>query len=108
MKLDLKRTVYIGFGFLTIMMLWQVYNWMVPLFLESFLKDLLGGELVVGIVMALDNLFALFMIPLMSNLSDKTHTKIGRRMPYLIIGIILSAVTFALVSKWSLSISSKV
>ena len=96
MKLDLKRTIYIGFGFLTIMMLWQVYNWMVPLFLQSFLEDLLGGELVVGIVMALDNLFALFMIPVMSNLSDKTHTKLGRRMPYLVVGIILSAVTFAL------------
>lgn len=94
MKLDMKRTIYIGFGFLTIMMLWQVYNWMVPLFLESFLKDLLGGELVVGIVMALDNLFALFMIPVMSNLSDKTHTRLGRRMPYLIVGIILSAVAF--------------
>lgn len=94
MKLDMKRTIYIGFGFLTIMMLWQVYNWMVPLFLQSFLEDLLGGELVVGIVMALDNLFALFMIPVMSNLSDKTHTKLGRRMPYIIVGIVLSAVSF--------------
>ncbi len=94
MKLDLKRTVYIGFGFLTIMMLWQVYNWVVPLFLKDFLSEILGGDLIVGIVMALDNLFALFMIPLMSNLSDKTKTRIGRRMPYIIIGIVLSASAF--------------
>lgn len=95
MKLDVKRTVLIGLGFLTIMMLWQVYNWMVPLFLDGFLKEITNNnELYIGIVMALDNLFALFMIPLMSNLSDKTKTKLGRRMPYIAVGIILSAVAF--------------
>ncbi len=97
MKLNLKKTVYVGFGFLTIMMLWQVYNWMVPLFLEDLLSNVLGDDLVVGIVMALDNLFALFMIPLMSNLSDKTRTRLGRRMPYVIAGIILSALAFVFV-----------
>ncbi len=97
MKLDVKRTVLIGLGFLTIMMLWQVYNWMVPLFLDDFLKEITNNnELYIGIVMALDNLFALFMIPLMGNLSDKTKTKLGRRMPYITVGIILSAAAFML------------
>ncbi len=95
MKLNLKKTIYIGFAFLTIMMLWQVYNWFVPIYLNGFLENLFKGDkLIVGIIMALDNLFALFMIPLMSSLSDKTHTKIGRRMPYIIVGILLSAVVF--------------
>ena len=102
MKLNVKRTVLIGLGFMTIMMLWQVYNWQVPKFLEAHLKVMLAGasELVIGIIMALDNLLAVFMIPLMSNLSDKTHTKMGRRMPYIAIGIVLSAIAFVFLP-WS-------
>ncbi len=97
MKLNVKRTTLIGLGFMTIMMLWQVYNWQVPKFLEAHLSVMLAGasELVIGIIMALDNLLAIFMIPLMSNLSDKTNTKMGRRMPYIAIGIVLSAIAFA-------------
>lgn len=102
MKLNVKRTVLIGLGFMTIMMLWQVYNWQVPKFLEAHLKVMLAGasEVVIGIIMALDNLLAIFMIPLMSNLSDKTNTKFGRRMPYIAIGIVLSAIAFVFLP-WS-------
>lgn len=95
MKLNVKRTVLIGLGFLTIMMLWQVYNWMVPLFLEDFLNDITSGnQLYIGIIMALDNLFALFMIPLTSRMSDKAKSRQGRRMPFITVGIILSAIAF--------------
>lgn len=102
MKLNVKRTVLIGLGFMTIMMLWQVYNWQVPKFLEEHLRVMLAGasEVVIGVIMALDNLLAIFMIPLMSNLSDKTHTKFGRRMPYVALGIVLSAVAFVFLP-WS-------
>ena len=95
MKLNIKRTVFVGLAFMTIMMLWQVYNWYLPLFLNDFLADLFSGDkLLIGIIMALDNLFALFMIPLMSRLSDKTKTKLGRRVPYIIVGILASATLF--------------
>lgn len=102
MKLNVKRTVLIGLGFMTIMMLWQVYNWQVPKFLEAHLSVMLNNasELVIGIIMALDNLLAIFMIPLMSNLSDKTRTKMGRRMPYIAVGIVLSAIAFVFLP-WS-------
>lgn len=97
MKLNIRQTVSIGFAFLTIMMLWQVYNWYIPLFLNSFLENLFSGDkLIVGIIMALDNLFAIFMIPLMSYFSDRTKTRFGRRVPYIIVGIVLSAITFAM------------
>ena len=96
MKLNVKRTLTIGVGFMTIMMLWQVYNWCVPLFLGEFLQGLNVSELVIGIIMALDNLFALFMIPIMSKLSDKTVSKMGRRMPYIAVGILSSAIAFVL------------
>ena len=96
MKLNVKRTVCIGVGFMTIMMLWQVYNWFVPLFLDDFLHELGVSELVIGIIMALDNLFALFMIPLMSKLSDRTRSRFGRRMPYVAVGILSAAISFVL------------
>jgi len=95
MKLNVKRTIFVGLAFLTIMMLWQVYNWYVPIFLNDFLSNLFKGDkLLIGIIMALDNLFAIFMIPLMSSFSDKTNTKIGRRTPYIIVGILISATIF--------------
>lgn len=97
MKLNVKRTATIGVAFMTIMMLWQVYNWYVPLFLDEFLANLFAGDkLLIGIIMALDNLFAIFMIPLMSAWSDKTRTRIGRRMPFIIVGILISAFSFAM------------
>ncbi|MCR5514380.1 MAG: MFS transporter [Bacilli bacterium] len=47
---------------------------------------------VVGIVMALDNIAALFIMPIFGNLSDKTKTKIGKRMPYILVGSIVTAI----------------
>ena len=62
MKLNVKKTLLCGIPFLTIMLLWQAYNWMVPIYLEGFFKSLNVGEMLIGIIMALDNLFAIFMI----------------------------------------------
>ena len=94
MKLNVKKTLLCGIPFLTIMLLWQAYNWMVPIYLEGFFKSLNVGEMLIGIIMALDNLFAIFMIPLVASLSDKCQSKYGRRKPFIIIGIILSALFF--------------
>jgi len=46
----------------------------------------------VGIIMALDNIAALFIMPIFGNLSDKTHTKLGKRTPYIIVGSIVTAI----------------
>ena len=48
---------------------------------------------IVGVIMALDNIFALFLLPIFGALSDKTKTKFGKRMPYIVIGAILSAIS---------------
>jgi len=94
-KLSVKKTLICGVPFLTIMLLWQVYNWMVPRYLNDFLAETISADkMVIGIIMALDNLFALFMIPLVAKLSDNCKSKIGRRKPYIIIGIIFSAIFF--------------
>ena len=69
LKLNYKRTLYIGFAFFSILMLWQVYNHYCPLFLKVLLQDYLGGNasysaFIIGIIMALDNLLAIFMRPI--------------------------------------------
>ena len=46
----------------------------------------------VGIIMALDNIAALFIMPIFGHLSDKTKSKLGKRMPYIIVGSIVTAI----------------
>lgn len=101
LKLNNKRTFYIGFAFFTILMLWQVYNYYCPMFLEELLKSTFGAgdyNYLIGIIMALDNILALFMLPLFGTLSDKTNTKLGKRMPYIIIGTVISLIAFPFIS----------
>ncbi len=98
-KMDTKRITIIGFGFFVILMTWQVYNTYCPLFLNELLQNRYGGEeedylYVIGIIMAADNVLALFMLPLFGKLSDKTNTKMGKRMPYIAVGLVLTALVF--------------
>lgn len=83
MKFSYKRTMFIGFAFMSICAFWQLYDSAIPKMLESTFGIKEGP---VGIIMALDNLLALFMLPLFGALSDKTHTRFGRRMPYIMLG----------------------
>lgn len=102
LKLNVRNTMFIGFGFFSILMLWQIYNTYAPLFLGRLLSE--AGEIdsadapLVGFIMALDNLFALFMLPLFGMLSDKTKTRIGRRMPYVIFGMFTAALAFPFIA----------
>ena len=103
MKLNLKRTTIIGFAFFAILMLWQVYNTYCPLFLTDLLIANYGGapadySYIIGIIMAMDNILALFMLPLFGDLSDKTKSPLGKRMPYIILGTFLAVVLFPLIA----------
>ena len=97
-KLNYKRTFIIGFAFFGILLLWQVYDSWCPTFLTELFKEALNAsseeevQYLVGIMMALDNLAALIMLPIFGRLSDKTHTKLGKRMPYILIGTLLCAI----------------
>ena len=103
LKLNYKRTFIIGFAFFGILLLWQVYDSWGPTFLTELFKEALGAatieevQYLVGIMMALDNLAALIMLPIFGALSDKTHTKIGKRMPYILVGTFCCAVAFPFV-----------
>ena len=91
MKLNNKRTVLVGLAFMTICAFWQVYDNVIPLILENTFNL---SSTVTGAIMGIDNVLALFMLPLFGALSDKTHTRIGRRMPYILFGTIVAAVGF--------------
>ena len=97
LKLNKKRTFYIGFSFFTILMLWQVYNYYCPMFLEELLKSTFGAgdyNYLIGIIMALDNILALIMLPIFGTMSDNTNTKLGKRMPYILGGTLVSLILF--------------
>ncbi len=87
MKLNYKRTLFVGFAFLSICTFWQMYDSIIPLILQNTFKI---GEAATGRVMAIDNVLALFMLPLFGHLSDNTHTKLGKRTPYIILGTLAS------------------
>ena len=111
MKLNVKRTCQIGFAFFGILLLWQVYDSWCPTFLTDLFAHRMYGltsaelklsapdkilnvQWLVGIIMACDNLAALILLPIFGNLSDRTRTPIGKRMPYILVGTFVAAVAF--------------
>lgn len=89
MKLNYKKTILIGLAFLSISAFWQMYDNIIPLILKNSF-DL--GETVTGVIMAADNVLALFLLPFFGSLSDRTNTRIGKRMPFILAGTGLSVV----------------
>ena len=87
MKLNTKRTILIGFAFMSISAFWQFYDNEIPKILKYTFNL---GETLTGVIMALDNVLALFLLPLFGSLSDKTDTRLGKRMPFIVVGTILS------------------
>ena len=89
MKLNYKRTLLVGLAFLSICAFWQLYDNVVPLILKNtfYITDDIAG-----VIMALDNVLALFLLPLFGKLSDRTHTRLGRRMPYILGGTLAAVV----------------
>ena len=83
MKLNKKTTVLVGLAFLSISAFWQMYDNVIPLMLKGTFHL---NEALTGAVMAADNILALFLLPFFGALSDRTDTKIGRRMPFILGG----------------------
>jgi MFS family permease len=89
----MKKTWLLGFGFFSISLGWALYNGFVPFFLNDYLES----TALIGFLMTIDNYFALFLQPYIGNRSDRTNTRYGRRMPYLLLGIPIAALFFALI-----------
>lgn len=89
LRLNYKRTFFIGLAFLSICAFWQLYDNIVPLILKETFHM---GETQTGMIMAADNVLALFLLPLFGALSDKTNTRFGKRTPFIVCGTIVSVV----------------
>ena len=83
MKLNTKRTMLVGLAFLSICIFWQMYDSVMTLILTDTFHL---NETLAGAVMAADNVLALFLLPFFGALSDRTNTRLGRRMPYILGG----------------------
>lgn len=95
MKLNYKRTIFVGFAFFLICTFWQAYDTIIP----KILTDKFGmGQAASGIVMALDNILALFLLPLFGAISDRCTSKRGRRTPFILVGTIVACIAFVSLS----------
>ncbi len=89
MKLNVKRTVLVGFAFLSILSFWQLYDGLVP----KILTGTFGiEEAYSGFIMAFDNILALFLLPLFGSLSDKCKSPLGKRRPFILFGTIAAVI----------------
>lgn len=89
MKLNYKRIILVGFAFFLIQAFWQAYDNTIPMILTNKFGMSQAWS---GAIMALDNVLALFMLPLFGAISDKHHSKWGRRTPFIVVGTLIAAV----------------
>lgn len=101
-RLNYKKVYNLGLGFMVVSMIWAAYNAYMPIFLGKFTNS----NTLIGFVMGWDNIANIVLLPLIGAMSDNTHTKFGRRMPYILIGMPLAGIIYALLplqsSLWSL------
>lgn len=94
-SLNWKRTLLVTLPFAGALGFWQAYDGIIPLILKNTFHL---GDTIAGGVMALDNVCALFLLPLFGRLSDKTHSKLGRRTPFILVGSVLAALLIPLLA----------
>lgn len=105
MRLDYRRIVLVGSAFLGVQVLFAIYSAYIPIFLQSGSPDFAAappvaggfafGATLTGLLMALDNLAAILILPLIGVLSDATVSRMGKRKPYILVGAPLTAAAFA-------------
>ena len=91
MKLNYKRTLLVGMAFFLISAFWQAYDAIIPLILTNHFGL---PQTASGAVMSIDNVLAVFMLPIFGAISDKVNTKWGRRTPFILVGTIVAVVAF--------------
>ena len=91
MKLNYKRTILVGMAFFLISAFWQAYDAIVPLILTNHFGL---PQTASGAVMSIDNVLAVFMLPIFGALSDKVCTRLGKRTPFILVGTITAVIAF--------------
>ena len=85
MKLNTKQTVLIGLSFASILAFWQFYDQVIPVILENHFGR---STIVTNAIMSIDNVLAVFLLPLFGTLSDRTRTRFGKRTPFILFGTV--------------------
>ncbi len=91
MKLNYKRTLLVGMAFFLISAFWQAYDAIIPLILTNHFGL---PQTASGAVMSIDNVLAVFMLPIFGAISDKVNTKMGKRTPFILVGTIVAVIAF--------------
>ncbi|MBE6789330.1 MAG: SLC45 family MFS transporter [Ruminococcaceae bacterium] len=94
MKLNYKRTILIGLAFMGILAFWQFYDQVIPYLLENTFGL---STFTANAIMSVDNILAIFMLPLFGAISDRTHTRLGKRTPYILFGTIAAVILMIVV-----------
>ncbi len=100
MKLNYKRTILVGMAFFLISAFWQAYDAIIPLILTNHFGL---PQTASGAVMSIDNVLAVFMLPIFGAISDKVCTRLGKRTPFILVGTIAAVIAFfflAFVDSW--------
>jgi MFS family permease len=95
MKLNYRRTICVGFAFFLICAFWQAYDNTIPLILTNKFGMRQAWS---GVIMSLDNILALFMLPLFGAISDRHRGRLGRRTPFILIGTVAAAAALVCLS----------
>ena len=94
LRLNYWQIIFIGFGFLASSLTWAVYNAQVPLILDERFSL---SRTLIGTIMTIDNFFGVILQPLIGTWSDNTHSRFGRRLPWIALGLPICALLFTLV-----------
>ncbi|MDR2524595.1 MAG: MFS transporter [Oscillospiraceae bacterium] len=131
LKLNYKKTILTGFGFMASCVAWAVYDpyitklldhllgasptvaaWSEKLASVSFLQRFMESQgnsavsaagrftivpLLIGFIMTFDNIFGVIFQPTFGKLSDRCHSRFGKRRPFILFGAPVSALLFALI-----------
>jgi len=95
MKLNYRRTILVGFAFFLISAFWQAYDATIPVILTNKFGM---SQTWSGVIMALDNILAVFMLPIFGALSDRCKSPKGKRTPFITIGTIIAAIALVCLS----------
>lgn len=96
-KLNYGKTFLLGFGFFAISVTWSVYNAFMPKILSNFISS----ATIIGIIMTLDNYIAIIVQPTVGALSDNINTRVGKRMPFIMVGMPLATVFILLLANYT-------
>lgn len=91
MKLNSKRVILVGMAFFLILAFWQAYDAIVPLILTNHFGL---SQTISGGIMSIDNVLAVFLLPIFGAISDKVNTKYGKRTPFIFFGTIVAVISF--------------